>query len=181
MGLQLDYGFEALVRQGIEMVSANIPEIREFLKRSKFNEFLRHLQIFQIVQGQKCILVNLGDVVFLQIPEKNIYYCKHNIFRSSIQMDTKDMSCFQTKLPKTKIFHFHSEKFSCCISVSLLGKQFQLHPSSILFDLVGLWTKETAILNTELMYLRHEYKLIFYDPFSLSHARNKHFSNTHNI
>ena len=89
------------MRQRVEMVSANIPEIREFLKRSKFNEFLRHLQIFQIVQGQKCILVNLSDVVFLQIPEKNIYYCKHNIFRSSIQMDTKDMSCFQTKLPKT--------------------------------------------------------------------------------
>ena len=32
------------------------------------------------------------------------------------------------------------------------------------------------ILNTELMYLCHEYKLIFYDPFSRSHARNKHFS-----
>ena len=94
------------MRQHIEMVSANIPEIKEFQKRSKFNEFLCHLQIFQIVQGHKCILVNLGDVVFLQIPEKNIYYCKHNIFHSSIQMDSEDMSCFQTELPKKKIFQF---------------------------------------------------------------------------
>ena len=107
------------MRQHIEMVSSDIPAIKEFLKRSKFNEFLCHSQIFQIVQGQKCILVNLSDVVFLQIPEKNIYYCKHNIFRGSIQMDTKDMSCFQTKLPKTKIFQFHWDKFSFVVSALL--------------------------------------------------------------
>ena len=94
------------MRQHIEVISADIPEIKEFQIRSKFNEFLCSSQIFQIVQGHKCILVNLGDVVFLQVPEKNIYYCKHNIFHSSIQMDSKDMICFQTELPKKKIFQF---------------------------------------------------------------------------
>ena len=32
-----------------------------------------NLQIFQIIEGEKCILVYLCDVVFLQIPEKRIY------------------------------------------------------------------------------------------------------------
>ena len=125
--------------------------------------------------------MNLGDVVFLQIPEKNIYYCKHNIFRSSIQMDTKDMSCFQTKLPKTKIFQFHWDKFSFVVS-ALLCWENSFSYIHLQFYLI-LWVcrprKKAAILNTELMYMNTNW--YFMIPFPV-HMQEINISlNTHNI
>lgn len=109
----------------------------------------------------------LSDVVFLQIPEKNIYYCKHNIFRSSIQIDTEDMTCFQTKLPKTKIFQFQMERLSLVVSAFLCWE------NSFSYIHLQCCGPSANILNTKVMYLCHEYKYFGFSFHLL--ARNKHF------
>ena len=115
--------------------------------------------------------MNFTDVVFLQIPEKDIYYCKHNIFCSSIQMDTEDMSCFQTKASENKKYLTVKRKFRCIV-VSLL---------EIIFNAVlscgGFVEQEGPTYLIQKLCI-FSMNTNFYDPSSFT---QNHFFNTHNI